>query len=371
MVGGGGGGGHGVRTPANFPPRQKARLPRGPVHEKSLEQQKKGPSSSSPSVSSNKSPLQLAAAIVQPQKPLESPQHMVTPVRLQESPGPRTIPCSSGSVGSGSGAAPFDICIKRDDKCSIKLSRSLLEINREKRREREQLSKEAAPLQYLRPGMVLMKKFLKHDDQVDIIRRCQKLGIGSGGFYTPGYRDGGKLSFQMMCLGKNWDPNSRSYGDTRPFDGAQPPSIPEVFSKIVKDAIQASNEFLRQKARPANDVEELPPLSPDICLVNFYTSSGKLGLHQDKDETKPSLHKGLPVVSFSLGDTAEFLYGDVNDVDKASKVDLESGDVLIFGGKSRLIFHGVSRIKPKTAPNWLTDEAKLRPGRLNLTFRQH
>jgi hypothetical protein len=84
----------------------------------------------------------------------------------------------------------------------------------------------------------------------------------------------------MMCLGKNWDPNSRSYGDTRPFDGAQPPSIPEVFSKIVKDAIQASNEFLRQKARPANDVEELPPLSPDICLVNFYTSSGKLGLHQ-------------------------------------------------------------------------------------------
>jgi hypothetical protein len=142
------------------------------VHEKSLEQQKKGPSSSSPSVSSNKSPLQLAAAIVQPQKPLESPQHMVTPVRLQESPGPRTIPCSSGSVGSGSGAAPFDICIKRDDKCSIKLSRSLLEINREKRREREQLSKEAAPLQYLRPGMVLLKKFLKHDDQVSQYQTC-------------------------------------------------------------------------------------------------------------------------------------------------------------------------------------------------------
>uniref|UniRef100_A0A0D9W0P2 Fe2OG dioxygenase domain-containing protein n=1 Tax=Leersia perrieri TaxID=77586 RepID=A0A0D9W0P2_9ORYZ len=357
-------GGDGIRTPATFPPLQKARIPRGSFHEKSLEQQKKGPSSSSLSVSSNNSPLQMATQVVQPQKSLESPQHMVTPVGLSESLGSRSTPCSSGSVGSDSGAAPFDICKKRDNKCSFKLSRSLLEINREKRREMEQFSKEI----YLRPGMVLLKKFLKHDDQVDIITRCQKLGVGSGGFYTPGYRDGAKLSLQMMCLGKNWDPNSRSYGDTRPFDEAQPPSIPEVFRKIVKDAMQASNDFLKKKG---GDVEELPPLSPDICLVNFYTISGKLGLHQDKDETKPSFDKGLPVVSFSLGDTAEFLYGDTSNVDKASKVDLESGDVLIFGGKSRLIFHGVSRIKPNTAPNWLTDKAELRPGRLNLTFRQH
>ncbi|KAL5218984.1 hypothetical protein ABZP36_019668 [Zizania latifolia] len=211
----------------------------------------------------------------------------------------------------------------------------------------------------------------KARESVNIIKRCQRLGVGSGGFYIPGYRDGAKLNLRMMCLGKNWDPNSHSYGDTRPFDGAQPPNIPEEFKKIVKDAIQASNEFLKQNARAASAVEEVPPLSPDICLVNFYTSSGRLGLHQDKDETKPSLHKGLPVVLFSLGDTAEFLYGDVKDDDKASKVDLESGDVLIFGGNSRLIFHGVSRIKPKTAPKWLTDETNLRPGRLNLTFRQY
>lgn len=79
----------------------------------------------------------------------------------------------------------------------------------------------------------------------------------------------------------------------------------------------------------------------------------------------------MPVVSFSLGDTTEFLYGDVRDEEKVSKVNLESGDVLIFGGKSRGIFHGVSNIKPKTAPTWLTDETSLRPGRLNLTFRQY
>jgi alkylated DNA repair dioxygenase AlkB len=92
---------------------------------------------------------------------------------------------------------------------------------------------------------------------------------------------------------------------------------------------------------------------------------------QDKDESQSSLDKGLPVVSFSIGETAEFMFGDDRDEEKISKVDLESGDVLIFGGESRLIFHGVNNTKPKTAPKWLTDETSLRPGRLNLTFRQY
>lgn len=91
---------------------------------------------------------------------------------------------------------------------------------------------------------------------------------------------------------------------------------------------------------------------------------------QDRDESRESLHKGLPVVSFSLGDSAEFLYGDERDVEKAEKVVLESGDVLIFGGESRLVFHGVSSIVPNSAPKELLQDTGLRPGRLNLTFRQ-
>ena len=91
---------------------------------------------------------------------------------------------------------------------------------------------------------------------------------------------------------------------------------------------------------------------------------------QDRDESPESLAKGLPVVSFSIGDKADFLYGDQRDVDKADKVVLESGDVLIFGGKSRHIFHGVTAI-PNSAPKSLLEETKLRPGRLNLTFRQY
>lgn len=91
---------------------------------------------------------------------------------------------------------------------------------------------------------------------------------------------------------------------------------------------------------------------------------------QDRDESRDSLRKGLPVVSFSVGDSAEFLYGDERDPEKAEKVVLESGDVLIFGGESRLVFHGVSYIIPNSAPRELLEATGLRPGRLNLTFRQ-
>lgn len=72
-----------------------------------------------------------------------------------------------------------------------------------------------------------------------------------------------------------------------------------------------------------------------------------------------------------MGDSAEFLYGDQRDIDKAEKVVLESGDVLIFGGESRHIFHGVTFIIPNSAPKALVEESRLQPGRLNLTFRQY
>lgn len=91
---------------------------------------------------------------------------------------------------------------------------------------------------------------------------------------------------------------------------------------------------------------------------------------QDRDESRESIYQGLPVVSFSIGHSAEFLYGIDRNVDKAEKVLLESGDVLIFGGESRLVFHGVSSIVPDSAPKALLAKTGMRPGRLNLTFRK-
>ncbi|KAJ0818558.1 putative DNA oxidative demethylase [Helianthus annuus] len=111
-------------------------------------------------------------------------------------------------------------------------------------------------------------------------------------------------------------------------------------------------------------------MRPDICLVNFYPHSGRLHPHQDLDESSDSLRRGLPVVSISIGDSAEFVYGHTRDENKLKCILLNSGDVLIFGGKSRLIYYGVMQVAQYTTPKPLEFEAGLRSGHLSLTFRQ-
>ncbi|WVZ48587.1 hypothetical protein U9M48_000008 [Paspalum notatum var. saurae] len=205
--------------------------------------------------------------------------------------------------------------------------------------------------------MVLLKGFVKPEDQIGMVRMCRQMGKGPGGFYRPSLKNGAKPNLWMMSLEKNWDPTARSYGPTRPFDGAQAPTIPDAFKMIAQTANSTASEF--------------PQINPDICIVNYYTNSRKLGLHQDKDESKSSINQGLPFISISIGDTAEFMFGDTRDKGKATKIDLESGDVLILGGGSRLLFHGISHVKTNTTPTWLKEATGLRPGRINLTFRQY
>ena len=89
-----------------------------------------------------------------------------------------------------------------------------------------------------------------------------------------------------------------------------------------------------------------------------------MGLHQDKDESPQSIESGAPLVSLSIGDTARFLFGGVRRRDPVDALWLESGDAFVFGGASRLRYHGVSRIV--TAP--LSSPLSI-GGRLNLTFR--
>lgn len=264
---------------------------------------------------------------------------------------------------------PFDICRPKESGL-VSLKVSLLVRNREKRNETKR-NMGTTSRTVLRPGMMLLKGYISSSDQVKIVERCRQLGLGPGGFYQPAYREGTKLHLKMMCLGKNWDPQTSEYGDRRPFDGARPPNIPAEFLQITEQAIRDSQALIQQDSKTGNPEKTLPSMEPDICLVNFYSQNGRLGLHRDKDESEESLRRGLPVVSFSIGDSADFLFGDERDPDKAQKVVLESGDVLIFGGKSRDIFHGVTVIHPNTAPKLLLQETNLRPGRLNITLRQY
>ena len=101
-------------------------------------------------------------------------------------------------------------------------------------------------------------------------------------------------------------------------------------------------------------------LPPEACLVNFYETSAKMGLHQDKDEDDLD----APVLSISLGDTALFRIGGVKRSDPTRSFRLASGDALIIGGASRLAYHGIDRIYPSTS-TILKDG-----GRINLTLRR-
>ena len=102
-------------------------------------------------------------------------------------------------------------------------------------------------------------------------------------------------------------------------------------------------------------------LNADLCILNYYDADGRMGLHQDKDESERSIAAGLPVVSVSLGDTARFLFGGTKRRDPVEALRLESGDAFVFGGPSRLRYHGVSRILPGTAPPSLGVERSLQP----------
>ncbi|XP_062003527.1 uncharacterized protein LOC133721035 isoform X1 [Rosa rugosa] len=267
---------------------------------------------------------------------------------------------------------PFDICLDgRNSALQASFHARMMEAEESVEfANPEQMVEFKDPI-VLRPGMVLLKNYVSLSEQVEIVKTCRELGLGPGGFYQPVFQHGRKLQLQMMCLGRNWDPETRIYEDIRPIDGTRPPGIPNEFSLLVERAIQEAHAHLKDKIRCSSVEKVLPLMTPDICIANFYTTSGRLGLHQDRDESKESLQKRLPVVSISVGDSADFLYGDQRDIDKAESVVLDSGDVLIFGGRSRHIFHGVTSIIPNSAPNNLLKETRLRPGRLNLTFRQY
>ncbi len=99
---------------------------------------------------------------------------------------------------------------------------------------------------------------------------------------------------------------------------------------------------------------------PEACLVNFYDPDAKMGLHQDRDENEFA----APVVSVSLGDQCLFRVGGISRSDPTRSFRLSSGDVFVFGGESRLIFHGVDRIYPGTSTLLKNG------GRINLTLRR-
>ena len=201
----------------------------------------------------------------------------------------------------------------------------------------------------IEPGLVLLQGRLSRDDQRILWEMCNALAHGPVPMYTPTVRGGRKMSVGMLCLGKHWNGLTYTYEERRSdFDGLPVPPIPERFRELARDAAcDAGFE-----------------MSPDICIMNYYTVEARMGVHQDKDERPETIARGVPIVSVTLGDAARFVVGGVTRREPTRPIVLRSGDVLVMGGPSRLRFHGVTRILPGTATEGTG------PGRFNLTFRE-
>ncbi|WP_254889661.1 DNA oxidative demethylase AlkB, partial [Cronobacter sakazakii] len=161
---------------------------------------------------------------------------------------------------------------------------------------------------------------------------------------TPG---GYTMSVAMTNCGEvGWSTNQKGYlyAQVDPQTGAPWPAMPDAFRTLCDAAASAAG---------------YTSFTPDACLINRYAPGAKLSLHQDKDE--PDLR--APIVSVSLGLPAVFQFGGLKRNDPLKRLLLEHGDVVVWGGPSRLFYHGIQPLKPGQHP--ATGEY-----RYNLTFRQ-
>ena len=200
------------------------------------------------------------------------------------------------------------------------------------------------------PDAVHLPGYLSLDEQCALADRCRVIGTGPAGWYVPTVRGGGKMRVRMVCLGRHWNARTYRYEATRRDHDQQPaPELPADLAALASRVAEAAGMRM----------------TPDVCILNYYGPEGKMGLHQDKDERPDTLEAGVPIVSLSVGDTAKFIVGGNTRRDSKRMVPLGSGDGFVFGGQSRMRYHGIAALLPGTGP----PELRL-DGRFNLTFRQ-
>ncbi|KAB2971335.1 alpha-ketoglutarate-dependent dioxygenase AlkB [Streptomyces sp. SS1-1] len=195
------------------------------------------------------------------------------------------------------------------------------------------------------PGAVHLPDWLDAGAQRELLDACRAWARPPAGLRTVRTPGGGTMTARQVCLGWHWYPYAyaRTVVDG---DGAPVKPFPERLGTLARRAVR---DALGEEAEPY-----------DIALINFYDSDARMGMHRDADERSTA-----PVVSLSLGDTCVFRFGNTESRTRPyTDVELRSGDLFVFGGPSRLAYHGVPRVHPGTAP----PELGL-TGRLNVTLR--
>ena len=200
-------------------------------------------------------------------------------------------------------------------------------------------------MQKLPEDFVYLPDFLDRAAQEHLLKLVRE-ATAQAPLFTPEMpRTGKPMSVRMTNMGPlGWVTDKARgyrYQATHPTTGSPWPSIPDELLKMWRDLSGFEKD-------------------PEACLVNFYGPEARMGLHQDRDEATFD----APVLSISLGDDCTFRIGGEERAGPAASIRLRSGDVVLLAGRSRLAFHGVTRIYPCTS-TLLKGE-----GRINLTLRR-
>jgi alkylated DNA repair protein (DNA oxidative demethylase) len=204
----------------------------------------------------------------------------------------------------------------------------------------------------LLPGVVHISGWLDLAAQRALAADFRRWAEPPAGLRHPRMPTGHLMSVQSVCLGWHWYPYvySKTADDV---DGAPVKPLPRSLFDLGRAAVAAAYGEASAAART---------YAPDAAIVNLYAPGARLGLHQDAEEPSDA-----PVVTISLGDTCVFRMAGVKTRNAPFRdVELASGDLLVFGGPNRRIYHGV----PKVLSGSATADIGLPPGRLSITLRE-
>lgn len=205
------------------------------------------------------------------------------------------------------------------------------------------------PVPELPPGAHYVPGWLTLDEQRWIVARFHEWVNGPVPIRAARVR-GHEMSVRTVCLGWHWRPYAYSR-EAVDVNGNRVLDFPDWMGRLGRRALAAAT----------GNPDAGEGYDPDTALVNYYDGAAKMGMHQDRDERSRA-----PVVSLSIGDTCQFRFGNTETRNRPYRdLALASGDLFVFGGPSRLAFHGVQRVYPGTAPRGYG----LDTGRINITMR--
>ncbi|HEY5222204.1 MAG TPA: alpha-ketoglutarate-dependent dioxygenase AlkB [Microbacteriaceae bacterium] len=205
------------------------------------------------------------------------------------------------------------------------------------------------PSRELTPGAHLVPGWLTLPQQSWIVDQFRQWVAGPVPLRAAKVR-GHEMSVRTVCLGWHWQPYKYTRRATD-VNGNQVLDFPDWMVRLGRKALVAAT----------GDPHAGDDYTPDTALVNYYDENAHMGMHQDKDELSAA-----PVVSLSIGDTCQFRFGNTeNRTMPYEDIDLASGDLFVFGGPSRLAYHGITKVYPGTA----AVGSGLERGRINITMR--